>query len=74
MAIQVTLELDFMTELSKQHKMRVYNASPDLTNAEISAAMDAIVAENIFNTTGGEIVSKSGARMVTREIEEFELV
>jgi|GEM_PF-1513687 len=74
LATQVTLEMDFMTELAKQHRMRVYNASADLTAAEISAAMDAIIAENIFNTTGGELTSKAGARLVTKQTADFELV
>lgn len=74
MAIQVTLEMDFMTELSKLHRMRVYNAKDDLSGAQISTAMDAIIAENIFNTAGGEIISKAAARLITRETEDFELV
>lgn len=74
MATQVTLEMDFMTELARQHRMRVYNASAELTAAEINTAMDAIIAGNIFNTAGGELTSKAGARLVTRETSTFELV
>jgi len=74
MAIQRTLEMDFMTELSRLYRMRVYDASEALTAGEISTAMDAIIAENIFNTTGGELTSKAAARIVTRETADFELV
>ena len=74
MAIQVTLEMDFMTELSKLYRMRVYNAKETLTAAEISTAMDAIIAENILSTTGGELTSKAAARLVTKETSDFELV
>ncbi|HNX29768.1 MAG TPA: DUF2922 domain-containing protein [Syntrophomonadaceae bacterium] len=74
MATVVTLEMDFMTELSKLQRLRVYNAKPALTAAQISTAMDSIISENIFNTSGGELISKSGARMVTKETDEFELV
>ena len=74
MATQVTLEMDFMTELLKTHKIRVYNAKPALTASEISTAMDSIITENIFNTSGGELTSKAGARLITKETSDFELV
>lgn len=74
MATQVTLEMDFMTELSKLHRIRVYNAKAALTAGEISTAMDSIITENIFNTTGGELTSKAAARLVTKETADFELV
>lgn len=74
MAIQRTLEMDFMTELSKLYRMRVYDAKETLDAAQISTAMDAIIDENIFNTTGGELISKAAARIVTRETADFELI
>ena len=74
MAIQVTLEMDFMTELAKLYRMRVYDAASDLEATDINTAMDTIIAKNIFNTTGGELVTKAGARLVTKETSEFDLI
>jgi len=74
MATTITLEMDFATELSKTHRMRVYNAKSDLTSSQINTAMDSIISENIFNTSGGELVSKLEARLITKETEEFVLV
>lgn len=48
MAIQRTLEMDFATALNKTQRMRVYDAREDVTVAEISTAMDDIIAKNIF--------------------------
>jgi hypothetical protein len=74
MAIQKTLELDFMSQLNKTHRMRVYNAKDDLTSLEISAVMDEIITRNIFSGSGGELTGKVGARMVIREITDFEFI
>ena len=74
MPIQITLEMDFMTEASKLYRMRVYNAKADLTATQIAGAMDSIITENVFNTSGGELTSKAAARLVTKETSPFELV
>lgn len=73
MAIVKTLEMDFATEFGKTQRMRVYDVKPTITAAEISAAMDVIIAKNIFNTTTGDYTGKVGAQVVTREVEEFNL-
>ncbi|WP_308222875.1 DUF2922 domain-containing protein [Metabacillus halosaccharovorans] len=39
----------------------------------ISAAMDSILTANIFVTSGGEFVSKKGARIVERNMTEVGL-
>ena len=39
----------------------------------LSAAMDQILAANIFMTNGGELVAKKGARIVERNVTEIEL-
>lgn len=74
MALQRTLEMDFATELNKTHRIRVYDAREDLTSSEIAAAMDTIVAKDIFKGGGGELTGKIAARVVTRETEAISLV
>ena len=36
----------------------------NLTSAQIEAAMDLIIAKNIFLTAGGELVSKKEAKLI----------
>ena len=74
MAIQRTLEKWNFRLNSAASPHAGHDASEALTAGEISTAMDAIIAENIFNTTGGELTSKAAARIVTRETADFELV
>ena len=73
MAIQRTLEMDFATELGRTHRMRVYDIRADVTAAEISVAMDSIINKNIFGTKTGELSGKVGARVISRDVESFDL-
>lgn len=73
MAIQRTLEMDFATELNRTHCIRVYDIRADITAAEISTAMDNIISKNIFNSTGGNLTGKIGARVVSQDTEKFDL-
>ncbi len=74
MNIQRTLELDFLSQLNKTHRLRVYNAKNDISPQEIAAVMDEIIDKNIFSGSGGELTGKIGARMVIRETTEYDLV
>lgn len=73
MAVQRVLQMDFTTELGRNHRLRVYNAREDLTAAQVSAAMDQIVSNDIFSGTGGSFTGKSGAQIVVSETTELEL-
>jgi len=73
MAVQRTLEMDFATELGRTHRMRVYDIRADITAAEISVTMDSIINKNIFGTKTGDLSGKLNARLISREVEEFDL-
>ena len=74
MVTQTVLEMDFATEYGKTQRLRVYDVKPDITGNEISAAMDVIIEKNIFTSTTGDYTGKVGAQIVTKEVEEFDLV
>ncbi|NLV20479.1 MAG: DUF2922 domain-containing protein [Syntrophomonadaceae bacterium] len=59
------LEMVFNTELGTSKTIRVVDAKDPLTGAEVSAAMDTIIAKNIFRSNGGELVGKIKAQIVT---------
>lgn len=73
MAVQRTLEMDFSTELNKTHRMRIYDARESVTSAEVNAAMDDIIAKNIFSGTGGELTGKIKAQLVSKETTDINL-
>ncbi|MGJ9459993.1 MULTISPECIES: DUF2922 domain-containing protein [Oceanobacillus] len=41
--------------------------------ASIHAAMDEIIAQNAFTSTGGDLIAKKSARLVERIVEDIEL-
>ncbi|MEQ8176512.1 MAG: DUF2922 domain-containing protein [Syntrophomonadaceae bacterium] len=68
------LEMTFSTELGKSKTIRVYNAKAALTGAEVAAAMDNIIAKNIFAGGGGDITGKVKAQVVTTSTADLSLV
>lgn len=69
-----TLEMVFENTEGKNARVSMPDPREDLTPQEVKTAMDTIVAGNIFKTAGGDMVKILGARIVSREVEELELV
>jgi len=68
------LEMSFSTELGKTRTLRVYEAKAALTGADVAAAMDNIIAKNIFSGTGGELTGKVKAQVITTSTADVSLV
>jgi hypothetical protein len=66
--------MTFTTELNKKHVIRVADARSDITASEVAEAMDNIISKNIFSGTGGELVEKEKAQLITTQVEEFEIL
>ena len=58
-----TLVMNFLNESGKKTAIRVNNVREDVSEAEVKAAMDVILAKNIFTTTGGELKVKDSAQI-----------
>jgi hypothetical protein len=68
-----TLELHFLNTEGKTVKVNIDSPKDPVDQLALSTAMDQILASNIFITTGGDFVSKKGARMVDRNVTEITL-
>ena len=66
------LELVFENELAKNVTISLDNPVYPVDPAAISAAMDEIIAQNAFTSSGGNLVAKKSARVVDRTIETIE--
>lgn len=66
-----TLVLIFQNQGGDRVRLSVANAREDLQDLEVKNAMETIVSRNIFDSNGGDLVTVSGAEMVTRTVEEF---
>lgn len=67
------LEMTFKKSDDKTAKLTVVNAKEDLTAAEVKAAMETIVDENVFAVGGADFVEGSSAKIIKTEEEELEL-
>jgi uncharacterized protein YggL (DUF469 family) len=68
-----TLELLFLNQDGSPAKITVDLPRLDVTAEEIEQAMDEIIAANVFTSKGGNYVSKVGARIIERNVTEFEV-
>ncbi len=62
------LELIFKNTAGKSARISVQDPKDDLTTEEVQALMDNIVAKNVFETTGGNLVEVVGARLIQKEV------
>ena len=70
MASDTDLELVFRNAAGKKTSLNIEEPRTGVTKAEIDAAMQVVVENNIFNTSGGDIVEavEGSLRTVTRNV------
>lgn len=67
------LDLIFENELGKSVTYSIDNPVEPANVNDVNAAMDEIIAQDIFTTSGGSVVKKKGARIVERIVSEVEM-
>jgi len=68
-----TLELIFETTAGKAVTLSVEEPREGLTAPELLAGMQSIVAQNIFEVQGASFALAKGARIIERNVVEYEL-
>ncbi len=71
--MEYNLSMTFLTELGIKTTLNVSGVKPTLTKDEVNALMDTVIAKNIFTTTTGDLVKKSGAQVTQRQVTKFEV-
>ena len=69
-----TLELQFATDLGKTAKLTVENPTEPIDEAAVKVAMESIIESNAFFSTNGNLAAVDGARVVERNVTEYEIV
>lgn len=59
-----TLRMAFSSQAGRSVTITLDNPRNDLTAAEIEAAMDLVIARNIFTSSGGDLVSKQDIKII----------
>jgi len=68
-----TLELTFNTANGKQSKLTLSEPVESLDLEVMKTAMNMIVEADVFTTVNGDFVSPKGARVIERNVTEYEL-
>ncbi|MFG6149099.1 DUF2922 domain-containing protein [Halobacillus sp. B23F22_1] len=67
------LELKFLNEEEKVVTISIDHPVEPVSEADVNAAMEAIIAENCFYSSGGDLIEKKEARIVERNVTAVEL-
>ena len=67
--MEKTLQLVFKNAAGSSKIITISNPKENLSKAETDAAMQKIVAANVFNTIGGDLVQAVEARVVNRNVQ-----
>ncbi|WP_313803676.1 DUF2922 domain-containing protein [Cytobacillus sp.] len=69
-----SLELSFLTAAGKLSKLSVDNPTEPINPVAIKEAMEQIISANIIQTMNGELVAAESARVIERNVTDYELV
>ena len=70
---QLTLVMTFKNTAGSNTNISLKGIRDNLSETEINAAMDAILTNNAFYSTGGDLVSKVKADIVDTNTSSFQL-
>ncbi|ETP67966.1 DUF2922 domain-containing protein [Planococcus sp. N064] len=68
-----TLELIFATTAGKEVTLSVEDPRENVTSLELQAGMQTIIAQNIFEVEGSRFAAAKGARIVERNVVDYEV-
>ena len=69
MTSDTDLDLIFKNAAGKKITLNIEEPKSGLTKAEIDAAMQVVVENNVFATSGGDIVEAVGGRLRTTTLD-----
>ncbi|MDR7080695.1 hypothetical protein J2Y03_005786 [Neobacillus niacini] len=69
-----TLELEFVTEFGKSARISVENPKEPIEEAVVKQAMEEMIAAGVFTSKNGNYASVKGARVIDRNVTEYEIV
>ena len=71
--MEYSLQMVFLCESGEMSSITISEVKPGLTNSDVIALMDTIIASNIFETSKGALISKYSAQVVQREVTKWDL-
>ena len=68
-----TLELQFGTEFGKTVRISVDNPKEPIDEEVVKLSMAQIITADVFTTASGKLVASKGARVINRDVTDYEL-
>lgn len=69
-----TLELQFVTEMGGTARLTIDNPKEPIDTVAVKQSMDQIIASGVFFSPTGNLVASKGARVIERNVTDYELV
>ena len=69
-----SLVMTFLDEGDSKVSLTVQDPRDNITEAEIKSAMELVIAKNIFDPNGLDLVSAVDAKIVVKETTPYDLV
>jgi len=66
-----TLQMVFQNQVGKNVSINIAQVKDDLTDEEVKSLMELIISKNIFETSGGDLITIMSASVVARDVEEL---
>jgi hypothetical protein len=66
-----SLVMTFLNREGARTSLTVPAVKDDITEAEVSTAMDAVIVKNVFYSSGGDLITKHSAQIVERNVTEL---
>ncbi|QAA32128.1 DUF2922 domain-containing protein [Clostridium manihotivorum] len=67
------LVLAFKNEKGDKINISLRGVRDNLTQQEISNTMDMVISKNAFSSSGGKLVQKVGAQMISKNVDEYKV-
>lgn len=71
--MEYTLSMTFLTETNEKYSLSISGVKDNITEENVSNLMDIILANDIFVSKKGSIVSKHSAKLTERQVTSFEI-
>lgn len=69
--MEYTLSMTFLTETDEKYSLSISGVKENITEENVAALMDIILANDIFISKKGAIVSKYSAKLTERQVTSF---
>lgn len=71
--IEKSLVMSFANELDKKFTVIVKDIKENVEESTINSIMEYIIENDVFMTSGGSLVSKVSANIISKEVTNFEV-